>query len=298
LSGRRRALRAGLALALLLAAGLAVPAAFPGRGGGGAVARDGSPAASPESAAYDSTRGDSVGEAALYLSWGAPHGMPGARQDIAISCRDSSRVDTLYLSLETGRDLPRFFSLFGRIVLRPALGDSLGAFWDFGERGANRGSLLVQMDADGTFPCAQPWLHPGIGVNLYEFAPGRAELMTIYAVKPEDAAPFSGRTRYCFARLLLKHRRCGLPGAQQPVCIEWTEAEYSGGGPDIPVQRGPGRFASVNSADGSVCTPWRRMARLGAWRPPALAPAPSAPRARAGGRAQAGVRAPADSTGR
>jgi hypothetical protein len=225
----------------------------------------------PGEAPYDSTRGDSVGEAVLYLSWGAPWGMPGARRNIMVSCDDTARVDTLYLSLETGRDLPRLVAMFGRIAFHPVAGDSLGAFWGFGQGGANRGGLLVQMDADGTFPCGQPWLYPGMGGTMYEVAGGTGELLVIYAVEPEDGAPIAGRTRYCFARLLLRHQHCRLEGAKQPVCVEWREAGYSGGGADLLVRRGAERFVSVNSPDCAVCGPYRHRLDVSPWRPPARA---------------------------
>jgi hypothetical protein len=271
--GRRLA---ALALAALAGSWLAAPSRP-------ALAREdaGPPGAriTTDGAPYDSTRGDSVGEAALYLSWGAPFGTPGARSDVALSCGDTSRADTLYLSIETGRDLPRLFGMFARLAIRPAPGDSLGAFWGLGKDGANQGGLPIQMDADGTFPCAQPWLHPGIGGALYEFAPGGGELTTIYAVTPDDAAPLSGRTRYCFARMFLLHRRCRLEGSHQPVCIEWREGGYSGGGDDIIVRGGPARFVSVNSPDGGVCAFYRHRAGLGAWRPPVRMTAPPRPAA-------------------
>lgn len=271
MKGRGAGALAALALAALLAGG-GVPAAPPDR-------------RETPAAAYDSTRGDSVGEAALYMAWGAPYGTPGARSEVTLDCRDTSRVDTLYLSVETGRDLPRLFAMFGRIVFHPAPGDSLGPFWDFRGAGANRAGLLVQMDADGSFPCARPWLYPGGGGTTYEFTPGLGELLVIYAVKPDDAAPVSGRTRYCFARLLLRQRRCDPGGARRPVCVEWREMGYSGGGDDIMVRRGPARFVSVNSPDGGVCAPRRRAAAVGAWRPgqvrppgPAATPADSSRR--------------------
>lgn len=238
----------------------------------------------PTGMPYDSTRGDSVGESALHLSWGAPWGMPGARRDIALSCADTSRVDTLYLSIETGRDLPRLYGMYARLSIRPLPGDSLGSFWGFGAGGANRGGLLAQMDPDDTFPCARPWVHSGMGGIAYEFDPGHGEIVVVYAVRPEDAAPVSGRTNYCLGRLLLRQTRCWLGGSRQPVCIEWWEGGYTGGGPDIVVRKGEGRFASVNSPDGSVCESWRRAGRVGTWRPttraavpPAESPRPAAP---------------------
>jgi hypothetical protein len=282
-----RHLQAALLLAALAPAWLAAPPRSAAAAAGAGAERGG---IIPDGMPYDSTRGDSVGEAALYLSWGAPWGSPGARRDVTIACDDSSRVDTLYLSIETGRDLPRLVAMFGRITLHAAPGDSLGAFWGFGEGGANRGGLVVQIDADGTFPCAQLWLYPGIGGTMYESAPGHGELLAIYAVKPDDAAPISGRTRYCFARLVLKQRRSRLDGAWQSVCIEWREGGYTGGGADILVRKGPGRFVSVNSPDGSVCVPYRSRAGVGAWRPQVQQTAPPRPPRRSA--------APADTTRR
>ncbi len=243
----------------------------------------------PDGMPYDSTRGDSVGEASLYLSWGAPWGAPGARRNVDVNCRDTSRVDTLYLSLVTGRDLPHLIAIYARVAIRPSAGDSLGVFWGFGEGGANRGGLLVQMDADDTSPCSQPWLYPGMGGTVYEFVGGAGELLAIYAVKPEDGAPISGLKRYCFARLLLRHRSCALPGSDQPVCIEWREGGYSGGGPDILIRRGENRFVSVNSPNGDVCTPYRHRGKVPAWNPPVQRTAPPRPPRPA---------APADSTRR
>jgi hypothetical protein len=253
---------AALALAALLAAGSGAARAPAVVGGAAPVG------IIPDGMPYDSTRGDSVGEAALYLAWGVPHGSPGARQNINVSCNDTTRMDTLYLSIETGRDLPRFFGMYGRLAIRPAAGDSLGGFWSIGKDGPNAGGLPIQMDPDDTFPCARPWIHPGIGGAVYEFSPAAGDLAVIYAVTAEDAAPVSGRTRYCFARLLFKHRRCDLDGARQPVCIEWREGGYSGGGPDLVVRKGQDRFVTVNSPDGAVCVPYRRPGAPAAWRPP------------------------------
>jgi hypothetical protein len=276
---------AALALAALVLAGLAVPRAPAAVGAGpGAAPAD----VIPDGAPYDSTRGDSVGEAALYLAWGAPYGSPGARQNVNVSCGDTTRMDTLYLSIETGRDLPRLVGMYARLSIRPQPGGSLGPFWGLGEGGANRGGLLAQMDADDTFPCARPWLYPGMGGILYTFEPSHGEIVTVYAVVSEDGVPIAGRTRYCFARLLFRHRRCELEGSRQPVCVEWWEGGYTGGGPDIPVRKGPGRFASVNSPGGSVCESWRRLGRIGAWRPPPGRAAPANTTVR--------VRATADST--
>jgi hypothetical protein len=219
-------------------------------------------------APYDSTLGDSLSEGQLFMAWHAPYGMPGARSDLAFTCDDTSRVDTLYLSFETGRELPQFVALFGRLYLHPAFGESLGTHWRYGRGDPNNGGLLIQMDPDGTFPCSQPWLRPGMGAPRYEFAPSLGELQIIYAIPLGEGGPVKADQRYCFARLLFKRWRCQLAGARQPLCIEWFEGQYSGGGRDLGITHGSGRFVSINSPDGSVCTPYRRTHKPPLWQPP------------------------------
>ena len=272
--------RALLALAMLFVLGSGatrVPAATgsapgPRPGGAGNGAGSAGALAAPGSARFDSTRGDSFAEPQLYMSWKAPYGMPGARADLEFTCGDTAAVDTLFLSCETGRDLPRFYGMAVRLRFHPAFGETLGTHWFFGREGANPGSVKIQLDPDGTFPCPQPWVRAGFGVPGFEYHPWMAELTFVYAVTPQDAAPISGRTRYCLARVLFEHRRCRLPGASQPVCIEWVDAQYSGGGDDIPVTRGPARFVSLNSPDGGVCAAYRRPRMPVEWNPPRTGP--------------------------
>ena len=216
--------------------------------------------------------GDSVRESRLYLSWGAPYGMPGARSNLNFTCRDTSEVDTLYLSFETGRDVPRFYVMMAYLDILPAAGDSLGAFWDFSHGGTNKGALKIQVDPDGTFPCPQPFVRSGMGIPKYDFEPAHGRLFVAYAVRMQDPAPVLASTRYCFARLLFELRRCSLPGANQPVCIEWEKAEYTPGARgDVTIARGAERFVSLNSPDGKVCAPYRAIGRPHVWVPP---PAP------------------------
>ena len=162
------------------------------------------------------------------------------------------RPDGTYLS-----NLPHFTRMYGRLFFRPEADSSLGDFWDFGHEGENRGNLQIQFDPHASFPCAQPWLRTGRGGVTYHFERQVAWLELAFAVRPGDAAPISGRTRYCFARVLFDQRWCRLPGVGQPVCIEWEEARYSGGGRLFPIASGPERFVSANSPDGKVCAPHR-----------------------------------------
>jgi hypothetical protein len=223
----------------------------------------------------DSTMGDSVRESRLYLSWGAPYGMPGARADVAFACRDTSAVDTLYLSFETGRDLPRFYAMIGYLNILPAAGDSLGTFWDYSSEGGNRGGIKMEGDPDGTFPCPQPFLRQGVSVPYCEFRPSKERVFFAYAVRLVDPGPVRADTRYCFARLLFTQKHCQLPGADQPVCIEWEKVEYSPGPKAQYITRGLERFVSVNARGAAVCAPHRSSGKPPAWLPRPIVPAPS-----------------------
>lgn len=233
----------------------------------------------PQRAAGDTAApviGDSLGEPRLYLSWNAPYGMPRAADRVVVDCLDTTRVDTLYLSFETGRDASRFYGMYARLYFHPAQGDTLGTYWHWERGWWNQGNLRVEFDPDGTFPCAQPWTRGGFGAPSYEFKPEFGTLDLVYAVKEQDAAPISGTTRYCFGRVMLRQRKCALPGSMRPVCLEWSSARYSFGAGDVAVTRGGERFVSVNSDDGGVCAPYRAAVRPQRWLPRSQ-PAPGSP---------------------
>jgi len=218
-----------------------------------------------EAAAFDSTAGDSFAAPHLFLAWGAPRGLPGGRGDATFAGRDTGEVDTLYLSFETGRDLPRFRGISALITFHPEPGETLASCWDHRATGANPTGLGIQMDPAGDFPCAQPWVWPGAGATACDYEPGAGSLRLGYSVSATSAVPISGSTRYCLARLLFFHGH-RLPGADRPVCVEWTEAHYSGGGAWFSIAGGPDCFATVNSPGGSACASCSRPAGSGVGR--------------------------------
>ena len=225
--------------------------------------------AAPDSAAFDSVAWDSVGEPQLYLSWRAPHGMPRASDTMTFVPGDTTRVDTLFMSFETGQDGPDFLGMMARLYFHPAYGDTLGPCWRYSRGDRNWRGVAIEFDPDGTFPCPQPWVRNGYGLPSYEFDRRGSKLELYYVLtRMEDAAPVSGRTRYCFARVMFRQRRADLPGVHLPVCIEWADAKFSLNGRDHVARLGPQRFVSVNSPDGSVSTPYRRGSRLKPWIPP------------------------------
>jgi hypothetical protein len=226
-------------------------------------------ASAPDSVVFDSSATDSVGDPKLLLSWHAPYGMLGASDTLSFSgVQDSSAADTLYLSFEPGYNGRRFYGMYARIYFHPQFGETLGTYWRYGRGTWNGNNLAIEYDPDGTFPCAQPWARVGIGHLEYRFDPGGARLELFYLVSQGvDAVPVAGLGRYCFARVMFRQRQGHLPGARQPVCIEWSEAKYSVGGPELIVRRGPQRFVSINSPDGSVCAPYRGSVKPRPWVP-------------------------------
>ena len=234
---RRRAIRSsrrrrvsGLLFALSMVLAVAAFPAPGGCGGRGPAPSAASPAprAPADSAVFAPGARDSFGEPQLYLSWHAPYGMPGASDAITFVAGDTSRVDTLYLSFEPGRDGPTFEGMWVRLYFHPQPGDTLGPYWRYNSGERNWGNLRIQSDPDGTFPCAQPWIRNGVGQPLYDFDPGGSRLDFAYVVlRDEDAVPLSSRTRYCFARVLFHQNEWQLTGSDQPVCIEWKEARFS-----------------------------------------------------------------------
>jgi hypothetical protein len=212
---------------------------------------------------------DSFAPPQIFMAWHAPHGMPGATDTLTFAPGDSTRVDTLYLSFETGRDIRKFIGMWARLVFHPAEGDTLGEYWRFASGEANQGNLQLQFDPDGTFPCAQPWIRAGAAFPKYEFDPhaGVLELFYVNLNLPSIVA-VDGRVRYCYARVMFVQKRADLAGARQPVCIEWTRAVFSAGRDDAVAERGPARCVSVNSPGGGVCAPFRRDRGPSPWLPP------------------------------
>jgi hypothetical protein len=209
------------------------------------------------------------GEPQLYMAWRAPYGTPGATDTLSVPYDDTTRVDTLYLSFETGRDAPHFYGAYARVYFHPPTGDTLSTYWHWGRGWWNQGNLRVEYDPDGTWPGPQAWVNRGQGAALFDFGEsahsGRLDL--VYAVRDDQTAPVQAHTRYCFARVMLRQKKCTLPGAHQPVCIEWMQARLSFGQGDVYATHGPGRFVSANSPSGDVCEPYRRTPMPGSWHP-------------------------------
>jgi len=231
-----------------------------------------------DSADFESAESDSFAPPQLFLAWHAPYGLPGATDTISFGAGDSNRVDTLYLSFETGRTGREFLGVFARLYFHPTFGDTLGTYWQYGYGSPNYRDVAIEFDPDGSFPCPQPWIHNGMGFPDFDFHAGGAKLDLYYVItRLQDAIPVDGHVRYCFARVMFRQTHWDLPGARQPVCIEWSVARMSIGRRDAVGRRGEGRCVSVNSPDGSVCGPYRRTLVPANWVPDPYRPATKRP---------------------
>ena len=195
-------------------------------------------------------------EPSIYLAWGAPHGMPGARAAITTSCSDSTAADTLYISFDPGKDQDRLIGIDANVFFRPMPGDTLGPYWYLGR------NLRVDFE-EPPEGITTPWPVIGAGMPRYRKDAEIGQLPLTFSVPASDAGPVKGGTRYHFARIILKHRGV-IEGCGQPVCVELYRLKPSFGPSGTWIMAGE-RFVSRNSPDGGVCSEYRL-------RPPGMDP--------------------------
>jgi len=198
----------------------------------------------------------------FYLSWHAPHGMPGAAAECAPACADTVHRDTLYLSFEPTADESTMIGFAGDVYVYAQPGDTLGSFWSMDHKGANDRGLVIQFGPDESFPGAQPWPVVGPGGALYDRTPASGRYRFFYAVAKTHAGPVKARTRYVLGRMIIGARHPGLTGCERPVCIEWRRATFSfGTGNEVLVTKGGSRAVTWGPA-GRACRD-----RIPGWRP-------------------------------
>lgn len=206
-------------------------------------------------------------EAQLYLTWNAPWGTRRAAQTRTPACADTTREDTLYLSMVTGRDAVRFTGFTAQIVFHATGEDTLGKWWHMeGKGGENAGSLRTEWATNPKFSWRQPFRAQGQGFVILERTPTSSRLKMVYAVPYEAATPVRGDSLYALCRVILKHRpERALAGCEQPVCVEWAEATLAFGAKDEPRVRRGERFVSLGAPQ-AICAPFRGP-RVEAWKP-------------------------------
>jgi hypothetical protein len=176
-------------------------------------------------------------EPKIYLSWGAPHGLPGASTSLSWTGGDTTRVDTLFLSFDPGKDT----TLVGgtlTVWFRALSGDSLSLLWQ-SAGGLNLPSGM-KFEFANTPVSGHPFPWESFGIGDFGYTrPGRTvgQVRALFAVAASRAARVQGGKLYGLARLLLRRPPGSAPGSSQSVCVEWANATLA---------FAPGREPQVN----------------------------------------------------
>ena len=211
--------------------------------------------------------GSHAEDAQLFVSWGAPWGMPRASSVLTPVCADTTAIDTLYLSFYPGRTSERFTGFSAVLDFHSVSTDTLGNWWHMESKGGeNGGNLQVEFGPSPTIPGKQAWTNSGQGFSLLERTSTNMRMRILFAVSLDQAGPIDARTNYTLCRVLVRHRRAGrLAGCGQPVCVELASARLGFALKDEPeVKRGE-RFASYGA--GVRGCDALRGPRLPAWQP-------------------------------
>jgi hypothetical protein len=198
----------------------------------------------------------------LYLSWHAPYGSLRASDTLSVRPSDGGK-DTLYLTFESGQSWSKFYGFLGTLLFHTAVGDSLEDQW-LDER-----NIETDFMTDSIPPARRMWRGTAsTRFSFYDFfrSSGRLKISSVrhpaWPVAIQDSVP------YLVARVMIAHPSADIRRWNQPICVEWTDAEFLPDSTGVTtVHSGPeGRpFVSMNSAT-SICDPFR----------PSVAPPPVA----------------------
>ncbi|HKQ58533.1 MAG TPA: hypothetical protein VJY35_11755 [Candidatus Eisenbacteria bacterium] len=200
----------------------------------------------------------SVAGPAVFLSWSAPLGVPGARDTAFQACNDTTAAETLFVTFDPGEGVNQLMGIDARLLFTAQPGDSLEAFWDFSRSGANPWNLRIEFD-EPPAGAASPWAVGGSGGVRYDRRKNQAALDLSYAVAASRTMSVLGGTRYFLARVIIRLRRAGLAGCRTPVCIELDHMVISHGGSTSRWISDGERFVSWNSPGGAACSERRAI---------------------------------------
>jgi hypothetical protein len=181
----------------------------------------------------------------FFLSWGRPWGEPGARSARLPACRDTTAIDTLYLSFRTPVAIPRLLAFTADLYFHAAAGDSLGDYWFFEGGAANAGGLSVAYQRrDGEGEVGEPWRTRGVGIVSYSRTRASGKLRMAFAVDTLSAVPLAAGDHVTFARVFVRARHRALRGCAQPVAVEWRTGTLAfAAGQEYRLDRGGVRWA-------------------------------------------------------
>jgi hypothetical protein len=222
------------------------------------------PQAGRSAAPAESSR--TVAEPRIFLTSRAPYGQPGASDRLIGTCGDSSKMDTLYMCFDPGRDADHFNGVSATVYFWPAGRETLGAHWKFGNGQDYRG-LKVRIDADSVPGTERAWERSAVSGSGYRSTPAAGRLSMIVATPAGQGPPVRAGVLYGFARLAVPRPAPGSGDCDRPICIEWAEAALAFKvGELVQASRGD-RFVTWNSPDGKACGRMREFGAPKPWQP-------------------------------
>ena len=202
----------------------------------------------------------------LYLSWNAPYGTQRAAANIDAACGDTSRVDTLYLSFDPGKDAPDFRGLSANLYFHAEEGATLADHWKKGS-GINGSPLRVIFESDPEREFITLWTPQAAGAPFYDFVSGSGRLRIIYAISGGSGDGVKHGKVHGFARVLVRRPAEGASGCGVPMCVEWHSSWLAYNLKDEKDANKGDRWVSMNSPQGKVCDPIREVVGAKVWKP-------------------------------
>lgn len=213
-------------------------------------------------------------EPRIYLTSHAAYGHAGADSSLVWTSRDTSRVDTLYLTFEPGRACSTFVAMTAKVWIQALGEDSLSSLWAAGEKQTPPSWIKVEYGRGAGWDPPFPWQEFGTGISGYGRPSPRAGVLVLaYAVSARTGATIAAGQRYSFARVIVRRPPARTPGRDRPVCIGWVEAVLSYSLRES-AKAGEGvRYVGLNAAAGSYGCDMSpdspaRPATQGVWKPP------------------------------
>jgi len=210
-------------------------------------------------------------EPRLLMSWRAPYGTPGARDNVDQTC-DTTLVDTLYLSVDPGRAADHFLGVSATLYFHAPEGQGLTDFWKIADVHSADSPLKVVYSPDPARGFVMAWNAQGVGDAQYDYVGSSGRLRLIYAIASSGTNPVRPGKVYGVARVLLRHPGSGGDGCERPMCVEWHAASLAFGPLGEPMVNRGVRWVSINSPGAKVCDPVRDILPHPAWHPKTAKP--------------------------
>lgn len=189
----------------------------------------------------------------LYLSWHAPYGQPRASDTLWVRGGDGGK-DTLYLTFESGEDWPKYYGFTGTVLFRTGVGDSLSDQW------LDEKNIEVNYMTDSLPGARRMWRGTAsTRFSFYDFMRSSGRLILSSVRHPASPVPIKDGVPYLVARVMLAHPTTNTLRWDQPICVEWSGAEFltdSTGSSSARAAHDGRPFVSLNSP-GAICEPFR-----------------------------------------